>query len=99
MEAWAAFNRCDGNGGGGGRNPLGVAMFDTGGYNKLTRVAAAGKVQDPFRGWNTLVSNGIEIWNLCPELWHTATRATFSETKISMNFDDTSVKYTQLGLL
>jgi hypothetical protein len=43
-------------------------MFDTGGYNKLTRAAAAGKVQDPFRGWNTLVSNGIEIWNLCPEL-------------------------------
>jgi hypothetical protein len=41
---------------------------NTGGYNKLTRAAAAGKVQDPFRGWNTLVSNGIEIWNLCPEL-------------------------------
>jgi hypothetical protein len=34
-------------------------------YNKkrLTQ-----RLKDPFRGWNTLVSNGIEIWNLCPEL-------------------------------
>jgi hypothetical protein len=42
-------------------------MFDTGGYNKLTRESADGKVQDPFSGWNTLVSNSKEIWNLCPE--------------------------------
>lgn len=73
LEAWTAYTSCDGHGG--GRNPLGVAMFDSAGYNKYTRAAAAGRVQNPLRGQNTLVSHAIEVWNVCPPLRAAATRA------------------------
>jgi hypothetical protein len=73
LETWTAFNSSDGNSSG-GRNPLGSTMFDGSGYKRDTRAAAAGIVQDPLRGYNTLVSNGIGIWNEWPELRAATTR-------------------------
>jgi hypothetical protein len=73
METWAAFNSTDGDSSG-ARNPLGAAMFNDVVYGRATRAAAAGQVKDPLGGANTLVSNGIRVWNLCQELRQAATK-------------------------
>jgi hypothetical protein len=49
-------------------------MFESSGYSKHTRVAADGKVKNPMPEYENLVSNGIEVWNVCPELRAASTR-------------------------
>jgi hypothetical protein len=73
METWAAFNSTDGDSSG-AHNPLGAGMFNDVGHGRATRAAAAGQVKDPLGGANTLVSNGIQVWNSCQELRQAATK-------------------------
>jgi hypothetical protein len=72
METWKALHSSDSVNG--GRNPLGAEMFDCTEYTRSSRAATAGKVQLPLRGCDTLVSNGVKIWNECQELRVAATR-------------------------
>jgi hypothetical protein len=55
------------------RNPLGERMFKSSGFFRESRAAAAGQVLDRLCG-HTLVSNGIKVWNACPELRKATTR-------------------------
>jgi hypothetical protein len=71
METWSAFNSKEGSDK--GRNPLGVHMFGSSGYFRDSRAAAAGLVQDRVGG-NTLVSNGLQVWNACRDLREAKTK-------------------------
>jgi hypothetical protein len=64
-EMWVAYKSDDELG---GRNPLGLAMFESSEYNRDTRAAAAGMVKNPMAGYDTLVSSGVELWNASPDL-------------------------------
>eukprot|EP00095_Tigriopus_kingsejongensis_P006844 maker-scaffold82_size396747-snap-gene-2.41 protein:Tk06844 transcript:maker-scaffold82_size396747-snap-gene-2.41-mRNA-1 annotation:"hypothetical protein" len=62
METWRAFRSQDGPGG--SRNALGQVLFPSNVATRLTRSEAAGVVSPhlPYAA-NTLVDNGIAVWN------------------------------------
>jgi hypothetical protein len=69
METWSGFNSSEVVPAPKStrQNPLGEKMFKSSGFNRETRAAAAGQVLDR-QCTATLVSNGLRIWNACPNL-------------------------------
>jgi hypothetical protein len=73
MEAWSAYNSCDGVNG--ARNPLGSLIFDGTGGSRNSRAAMAGKIQIPLRGCNTFAVHAAQLWNASPALRTSETKA------------------------
>jgi hypothetical protein len=75
MSAWNTFHSC--NGTKRTRNLVGDSMFSGAELPtaRVSRLTMAGEVQVRTRGFDTHVTHGLEVWNVCRELRDSRTKA------------------------
>eukprot|EP00095_Tigriopus_kingsejongensis_P007262 maker-scaffold286_size222086-snap-gene-1.23 protein:Tk07262 transcript:maker-scaffold286_size222086-snap-gene-1.23-mRNA-1 annotation:"mammalian cell entry related domain protein" len=83
METWRAFHSQDGPDG--SRNALGQVLFPSNVATRSTRLEAAGVVPPhlPYAA-NTLVDNGIAMWNKFPALREASTKRMASNPELAI---------------
>jgi hypothetical protein len=88
MSTWSVYSSSDGSSG--TPNPVGSWML--GSVNlpaptRTTRAATAGEVQVRTRGMDTHVTQGLEVWNVCPALRSAKSKAEASCTATRLEQD------------